>query len=380
LQGNKPLAKYLIVAQSGRALAASADRSNCPVHVIDCFADLDTCEKAQSVKQIQFTDKSFARDILLEAIKNICLEHPGIELIPGSGFEQQPALLQTLFDIAPCLGNSAEVIRKVKDPICFFGLLDELGISHPETTTVLQDAGNGWLCKKIGGMGGDHIVRDHKRSIPAVRDVYFQQFLEGQSFSALFLANGKQAQVLGFSEIWHADDLIDTPFIYGGAASLTTLPETVSKWITAILNKLVIATGMKGLCGLDFILDRENQVYVLEVNPRPPATFELHERGRNLFSDHIQACHGCLPEQVTECEEHVHGHTILYARQTLIIPAQMEWPSWTADRPRPGRKILLADPVCTINATGRDRIKLKKLLDDRRFFVDAELVRWQNAA
>jgi predicted ATP-grasp superfamily ATP-dependent carboligase len=375
-----PLAEYLIVAQSGRALAASAKRDNCPTHVIDLYADLDTCEKALSVKQIQFTDKSFAKDILLEAVKNICLEHPGIELITGSGFEQQPALLQALFDLAPCLGNTAEVIRKVKDPICFFSLLDELGIPHPETTTLLRDAGHDWLCKTIGGMGGDHIVRNNKRNIPAGSDVYFQQFIEGQSFSALFLANGKVAQVVGFSEIWHADDLIDTPFMYGGAASLTTLPETVRKWIPTILNKLVIATGIKGLCGLDFMLDRENQVYVLEVNPRPPATFELHERGRNLFSDHVHACHGCLPEQVTVYDEQIHAHTIFYARQKLIIPAQMVWPSWTADRPRPGRKILLAEPVCTINATGRDRIKLKKQLGDRRLFVDAELIRWQDAA
>ena len=375
-----PLAKYLIIAQSGRALAASANRDNCPVHVIDYFADLDTCKMALSVKQLPFTDKSFDKDILQEAIKNICLEHPGIELVPGSGFEQQTALLQTLSDIAPCLGNSAEVIRKVKDPNCFFGLLDELGIPHPETTVLLQNAGHDWLCKTIGGMGGDHIVRDYKCSTPAGRDVYFQQFIEGQSFSALFLANGKRAQVLGFSELWHADDFMDTPFKYGGAASLTTLPEIFSKWIPDMINKLVTATGIKGLCGLDFIVDRKNQVYVLEVNPRPPATFELHERGRNLFSAHIQACRGCLPEQVPVFDEHIHAHTILYARQALIIPAQMEWLSWTADRPRPGRKILPAEPVCTIRATGRDRIKLKKLLDDRQFFVDAELVRWQDAA
>jgi predicted ATP-grasp superfamily ATP-dependent carboligase len=378
-----PLAKYLIIAQSGRALAASANRGNCPAHVIDHFADLDTCEMALSVKQIPYTDKSFAKGILQEAIKNSCLEHPGIELVPGSGFEQQTALIQILSDIAPCLGNSAEVIRKVKDPNCFFGLLDELGIPHPETTTLLQNAGHDWLCKTIGGMGGDHIVRYHNCNIPAGRGVYFQQFIEGQSYSALFLANGKQACVLGFSELWHANEFPDTPFKYAGAISLTTQPEMFSNWIPDIpdmICKLVAASGLKGLCGLDFILDRENQLHVLEVNPRPPATFELHERGRNLFSAHLQACHGYLPEQAPMLDEHIHALTILYARQTLIIPAQMKWPSWTADRPRPGRKISFAEPVCTIKANGGEQSKVKKLLYDRRFALEAELLRWQDAA
>jgi hypothetical protein len=136
---------YLLIAQSGRALAASATRGNCPIHVMDCFADIDTCAEALSVVQVPFTDHSFDKDFLINAVKKRCLEQPGMQLVPGSGFERKPALLRTLSDIAPCIGNPAEVVEKIKDPVCFFDVLDELGIPHPPTTTLHQDSGNNWL-------------------------------------------------------------------------------------------------------------------------------------------------------------------------------------------------------------------------------------------
>ncbi|OGT32773.1 MAG: hypothetical protein A2W28_02885 [Gammaproteobacteria bacterium RBG_16_51_14] len=373
-------ASYLIIAQSGRALAASATRGNYPIHVMDCFADMDTCAEALSVEQVPFTDHCFDKDFLTNAIKKRCLEQPGMQLVPGSGFERKPALLRTLSDLAPCIGNPADVVHKVKDPDCFFGLLDELGIPHPLTTTRYRNTGHNWLCKMTGGMGGDHIVRlDKNKALPGSR-VYFQQCIEGESCSALFLADGKRAQVLGFSKLWHADDFIETPFKYGGAISLAAPAEAFNKWMSDVINKLVVTTGLKGLCGLDYVLDRQQQVNVIEINPRPPATFELHERGRSLFSAHIQACHGELPEQNPAHDDHVHAYIILYARQTLYIPAQMKWPSWTSDRPRPGRKISFAEPVCTITASGQEQAKIKKLLYDRRLVVEAELLRWQDAA
>ncbi|MEE8321684.1 MAG: hypothetical protein V3R68_07590, partial [Gammaproteobacteria bacterium] len=161
----QPRPKYLVVAKTGRALAASAKRGGCPVYVLDCFADRDTCGEALTVKQIPANGNCFDADLLRSAVEKICLEHPGMQLVPGSGFEQQPGLLQVLSEIAPCVGNPAEVVRNIKDPLCFFSLLNELGIPYPPTTTLYPPAGHNWLMKSIGGMGGDHIAHMDKYSV-----------------------------------------------------------------------------------------------------------------------------------------------------------------------------------------------------------------------
>jgi predicted ATP-grasp superfamily ATP-dependent carboligase len=232
-------------------------------------------------------------------------------------------------------------------------------------------------------MGGDHIAHLDKNSVLPGSGVYYQQFIEGKSFSALFLANGRQACVLGFSELWHSDEFPDTPFKYGGAISLSTSPEMFAYGIQDLpdtICRLVAASGLKGLCGLDFILDRQNRFHILEINPRPPATFELHERDGGLFSAHLQACHGHLPGNKAVFDGQIHAHMILYARRTLHVPLQMKWPSWSADRPQSGCKITFAEPVCTIKANGHEQAKVKKLLYERRFALEAELLRWQDAA
>lgn len=373
-------ASYLVITQSGRSLAESARKGNCPVHVIDHFADSDTCTEAASVTRVPFAGGLFDENILIRTVREKCLEQPGIELVTGSGFEKKPALLQTLSRLAPCLGNPANIVQKVKDPVTFFGLLEDLDIPHPATTVVKKETGNDWLCKMTGGMGGDHIYFLKRGASRTRAGSYYQQFIEGQSCSVVFLADGRQARVVGYNEIWHAREFVDTPFKYGGAIKIAMLPGSLAGLLESIISRLVAATGLKGLCGIDFVLDRENHPYVIEINPRPPATFELHECGKSLFMAHVNACHGLLPDEDIETDDLIRGCMVLYARHTLSVPMQLEWPTWSSDRPGPGRKISHAEPVCTIHATGQDQASVRKLLSDRRFATEAELMRWQNAA
>src|SRR5207249_12211457 len=141
----------------------------------------------------------------------------------------------------------------VKEGLRFLPLLDRLGIRYPEPRFTpppappapprpAPPAPAGWLVKHPGGAGGAHVRRAARRRVRA--DAYFQRFEEGRSLSALFLADGRRASVIGFNEQWTASVRRDLPFLYGGAVGGVALPAVVESELRAKLDALVAATGL----------------------------------------------------------------------------------------------------------------------------------------
>lgn len=151
----------VVVAQSGRALARSAGRAGIPVHVLDLYADRDTSALARSVSRIGSIATGFRADRLLGSLHRIEAREGIDGIVAGSGFEERIDLLEAMARVGRLLGNPPEVVRRAKDPACFFPLLARLGIPHPETVTEAPAGsradGAGWLCKRIGGAGGAHV-------------------------------------------------------------------------------------------------------------------------------------------------------------------------------------------------------------------------------
>ena len=126
------------------------------------------------------------------------------------------------------------------------------------------------------------------------------------------------------------------------------------------------AVGLRGLNSLDAVIE-DGQVYVLEVNPRLTATFDLYQSltpstsGAGLFELHMQACAGNLSDwpQITSTAK---AHHIAYAPFALRIPEEMQWPEWTADIPRPGSYIAADNPLCTILAESETAASARELV------------------
>ena len=127
---------------------------------------------------------------------------PIVGVVYGAGFEHRPELLRLIAKRWPLLGNDAATVERLKAPEIFFAELDRLRIAHPATTTERPANAGPWLAKKIGGAGGSHIVPS--RLMKGAPDVYYQERVEGRAVSALFVADGSGARVLGFSEQWTA--------------------------------------------------------------------------------------------------------------------------------------------------------------------------------
>ncbi|EIJ42042.1 putative ATP-dependent carboligase [Beggiatoa alba B18LD] len=360
----------LIVAVSARALAVSAHKAGLATYVLDLFADTDTQRVALAYQQVQAQTYNFDDTDLLEQVHRLCPTNTA--LVYGSGFEHNPALLAKLAQGRYLYGNTPDILQFIKDPQAFFGLLHRQGIPHPETRlTPPTDTSTGWLVKHIGGTGGYH-VQPLKTVITEKKSAcYYQRQLAGNPHSVLFLANGKTAEIIGYNEQWINEDFASTPYLYAGAMRVDDMP--FQPEITEVVNCIVKETGLKGLCGMDMILNATG-FHVLEINPRPPASFELHQIKGNLFYWHLQATMGKLPTSPLAHPRYNRAKRILYALKTLNIPRYPQWSAWTADQPRPNSVIQRGEPICTIFAQGRN---CKALILKREQQLQTLLKRWQ---
>ena len=280
--------RLLIVAVSGRALAQSAGRAGYLPVVLDLFADRDTRAASSACRSINAPGTlRIDATRLLDAARRLA---PGGDLVYGSGFEGRPALLDRLSRGRALYGNSPATVASLRDPDRFFPLLRRLGISHPAVRLTSPARPQGWLLKRRGAAGGTGILP--AGSAPAAEADYYQRIESGDSLSATFLADGRRAMVLGFNRQWTAPRP-GRPYLYGGAVGGLTLRPRLRREIEHALDALVAETGLVGLNGLDFILRREEWL-VLELNPRPTATFELYDLDYpgGLLQWHRRACGG----------------------------------------------------------------------------------------
>ena len=351
---NKPV---LIVAQTGRALATSAAKAGIAAYVLDRFSDQDTCEIAAGVRTVAGCSSSFNIKQLRSVLSDF-IDLPLYGVIAGSGLESDPEVLNWISKHWPLIGNSTEVIKRCKDPLLFFPLLDELGIPHPEIRFDSSIKNDNWLIKQSGGAGGEHIsIAGNNGKLS--ENCYLQKKLDGRNLSVVFIADGKETTIIGLSETYTVDPEHGN-YTYSGAVSLHETDINLFDVITDLTCRLVSALQVKGLCGIDFIVDNTGMCYVLEVNPRPTATFELHEHSDSLLQAHIMACRGELIPEYNKIPGY-RGHKIIYADTDLSIP-DITWPVWTSDRPIPGKIIQSGSPVCTIQAKGEDADSVKALL------------------
>ena len=133
----------------------------------------------------------------------------------------------------------------------------------------------------------------------------------------------------------------------------------------SIITKITKRTELFGLCGSDFIIDENQSIFVIDINPRPPATFELHESQESLFAAHIKSFNGGPINYISYNHNFSKGYVIYYAKENLLIPENLKWPSWVKDRPYDKQMILIKNPVCTIHAEGGSEQEVENKLINR---------------
>jgi predicted ATP-grasp superfamily ATP-dependent carboligase len=343
----------LIVGLSGRALAQSASRGDLRAVVIDAFGDEDTHAFAEAVYTAELVRANgpwrFDQRSLRAAVRTACQRHGCTQVLLGSGFEGSPELLDMLGKDLTLMGNRAAVVGRLKNPRRLSAALRAAGLSCPDTRLHPPRNPSGWLVKTLGGSGGYGIAMASAKERSAGR--YWQRFVEGDPCSATFLANGQKARLLGINRQWHAP-APGLPFRYGGAIAHQRLPAARERELAQALDTLVAQTGLVGLNGLDLIWDG-GRLTAIEINPRPPATFELYDEDfqRGLVAAHLAACRGHLPDS-TPSSRVIRAHAVVHIAEPGQIPAKFAFPADCRDRPALPRCFKAGEPLCTLLVQG----------------------------
>ncbi len=248
-------AAVLIAAISGRALAASARRGGYAPLVTDFFGDQDTLQVAHAhVRLAGGLAQGIEEKALVHALETLSERHHPLGIVCGTGFEDRTQLLARLAERWQLFGNGAQTVAEVKDPRILSSMCGSLGIPFPELSLAKPSAPAGWLAKRRGGAGGVHIkpVQPDR----AGSEIYYQRKVPGIPISALFLADGERAGVLGFSTQWSLPTPYQ-PYRYGGAVRPAALAPHTADVLAASVHGLAAAMSLVGLNSADFLVDGE---------------------------------------------------------------------------------------------------------------------------
>ena len=337
---------------------------------IDLFADADSRELGDCVKIISPT-LSFPESSLLQAIRSIRRETTDIPLVYGSGVDTLADTLDSISGFAKVMGNSPDTLRRINTPVEFFALLDSLSIPYPETCTEKPNDSDNWLIKYSGREGGKGVFLATAEKSDLGHG-YYQKLIDGPGLTALFLANGRQSQILGFNTQWTRQVPKGVRFVLAGIMSAVDLSLTQKQQIAGYIEKLVECASLKGLCSIDFVLD-DGLCKVLEVNPRPSASMALYDEDypQGLLFEHVNAIEGKSLCNVIRQKE-IRAMETLFAPHSYTVPEELSWPEWTADRPFSGCDISADAPLCTITASG----PIRSIVGNQLEFRKNELRKW----
>jgi len=370
-----------VAALSARALAEAAHRGGQEVIALDLFGDQDTL--AASLQWLPIGEPAHMRiepARVLSALATLAERGDVSGWVVGGGFDGHAALLEEGSALLPLIGTAPRAIERVRDPAVFFGVLDRLGVAHPEVRWKVPEDRRAWLLKDARGSGGWHI---HRSAIETDAHVpphhYFQREAQGTPMSATFIAAGDRATVLGFNELI-VQARGDRPFIYAGVVGPVLLPNDMVARIAAVLDSLVAEFSLRGLGSLDFMWDGQ-VASVLEVNPRAPASLVLYDEWieQGVMHAHVQAClHDEAPRLARpSAPGTVAGQEIVFARRALKIDEtaarRLASRPDVHDRPRGEMMVAEGDPVCTLSARGADAAQVRARLNAAREALLQEL-------
>lgn len=359
-------APLLIAAISGRALAAAARRAGYRPLVADFFEDADTRRLAARTAVLPGNLRDGIDGALaIETLGTLAEGEQPAALVLGSGFERKPDLVDEIARHFPLVGNAGATIRRIKDPAMLAADCAELNIPHPEIHFDRPADPENWLVKTAGAAGGAHIRQANRTdpepagqteiaSAPADGGKtdgshYYQRLLHGESISALFVADGRGARVVGYSRQW-TSPTPSQPYRYGGAARLRRFGRRDAASIGAWLSGLTGRTGLRGLCSADLI-KAGGSYHLIEINPRPGATLDIFDGfDAPLMEAHLRASRGehfRLPVFADSMAQ-----LIAYAEAPVAKFPAIDWPDGTADHQSEGTGLSRGDPVCTLFANG----------------------------
>jgi len=249
------------------------------------------------------SDKLYFEPLTYEDVMNIIdLEQPEGVIVSLGG--------QTAINLAESLnkrgvnivGTDYNAIENAENRDCFEKTLQTLNIPHPEGYSVTNVKDGIKVARRIGYpilvrpsfvLGGRamQLVANKKQleiclktavAIDEEKPVLIDKYIGGKEIEVDAICDGEDVFIPGVME------LIERTGIHSGD-SISVFPtfsisDKVKKTILQYTGKIGISMGIKGLFNIQFIVDPDDKVYIIEVNPRSSRTvpFISKSTGYNL--------------------------------------------------------------------------------------------------
>ena len=336
----------IIIGASARAAAFSAHRAGYTPYWLDRFGDEDLRQRFPG-RMISGYPKQ-APELIDRA--------PDAPFIYTGALENHPGVLEELCRHRTLLGNPVPVCSGVRDPSGLYEAFRRNRVACPEIRMSGSDAEHrrDWLVKPLRSAGGVGI--EHYNGQPVDELHYLQQYLTGESCSAVFVGGrgycrllGVTRQLVGLPE-FHAGE-----FSYCGSIGPLELNESDNVQWRRIGEVIAGEFNLTGLFGVDAI-KRQDGIYPVEVNPRYTASVEALELVLDLQAVklHCHACEGRPIEMESRAPRRFIGKAILFAPEDLVFREFAQEGFSIADVPARGAEIKQGHPVLTVMVTGTD--------------------------
>lgn len=356
-----------VVGASGRAAVHSLARAGYHAWAVDLFGDRDLTRLVPT--------RTCPATAYPEGLVERACQFPPSPVVYTGGLENAPGVVEQLAEHHTLWGVPPEVLPRLRDPhrpplpTPPEGLLRLPAVVPPGRPC--PDCGR-WLRKPYRSAGGRGI-RPATPGEPARATHYFQEFVAGQSLSAVYVGErlfGLTEQLTGCPWL-HA-----RPFAYCGNLGPASVDAQAESALAEYGAALARRYGLQGPWGIDFMWDG-CQVVPVEVNPRYTAGVEVleHARGRAVWDGPGVAL---TPERTGS----VVGKAIYYAPRPLVFPATGPWEvdldgefdPWRlpdfADIPAPGTAFAPGEPVLTLLTRGRTLAECRRRLQSRAAELD----------
>ncbi len=233
------------------------------------------------------SDKLYFEPLTVEDIMNIIdLEKPE-GVITSLGGQTAVNLAEPLEKKGvKLIGTSNEAIFRAEDRDAFEDVISSLGIPHPKGVAVTDIESGVAAAEKIGYpvlvrpsfvLGGrameivanEEMLRHYLRTAVEVdvdRPVLVDKYIVGKEVEVDAICDGETVFLPGIME------LVERTGVHSGDSTSVYPPysisEKVKETITDYTNKLGLGIGIVGLFNIQFIVDKDDNVYIIEVNPR----------------------------------------------------------------------------------------------------------------
>ena len=263
-------------------------------------------------------DKLYFEPLTPEDVMNIVEFEKPEGVIASLGGQTAINLAQPLHDRGvKIIGTDCDAIDKAENRDSFEKLLLELGIPQPKGGAVLTiedgvkvaaEVGYPVLVRPsfvLGGrameiVGSEEMLRQYLQrafDVDAEKPVLVDKYISGKEVEVDAICDGRDVFVPGIME------LVERTGVHSGDSISVYPPFSISDKVKGTIltyaKKLGLGIGIVGLYNIQFIVDKEENVYIIEVNPRSSRTVPFLSKATGYSLADI-ATHGILGTSLKE--------------------------------------------------------------------------------